>query len=88
MYIYIDIIADICTVIIISESKSDTCATDTFRVDPTQGLLVLYIYIDIIADICTVIIISESKSDTCATDTFRVDPTQGLLVLYIYRYHS
>ena len=27
------------TVIIISESKSDTCATDTFRVETTQGLL-------------------------------------------------
>ena len=29
--------------IIFSESKSDTCATDTFRVEPTQGLLEAHI---------------------------------------------
>ena len=42
---YIEFITDIYTLIIIffSESKSDTCATDTFRVEPTQGLLEAHI---------------------------------------------
>ena len=41
---YIKPISDIYTLIIFfSESKSDTCATDTFRVEPTQGLLEAHI---------------------------------------------
>ena len=40
---YIKLITNIYTLFIFSESKSDTCATDTFRVEPTQGLLEAHI---------------------------------------------